>query len=228
MKTYLEAFEVQLLENQAETMRDRILIRILFHLGCRVTEAIGQAAEDIDLEQGLVTIQHLKTRLRLSCSNCGSALGRTHVYCPGCGSSIKDAVTKELEHRRQRVLPIDSETLRLLKEFIDSGGPVLRNGRHLIFGISRHRAWQIVTRCAGKAGLPKLTNPDTGKVHYISPHRLRDSFAVNAMKVNDTGDGLRMLQEHMGHASFNTTAKYRKISGQEHRNWYDSLWNKGK
>jgi integrase/recombinase XerD len=48
------------------------------------------------------------------------------------------------------------------------------------------------------------------------------------MKVNDTGDGLRMLQEHLGHASFNTTAKYRKISGQEHRNWYDSLWNKDK
>jgi integrase/recombinase XerD len=51
---------------------------------------------------------------------------------------------------------------------------------------------------------------------------------VNAVKTNDSGDGLRMLQEHLGHQSFNTTAKYRKVSGQEHRDWYDSLWNKGK
>jgi hypothetical protein len=37
-------------------------------------------------------------------------------------------------------------------------------------------------------------------------------------------DGLRLLQEHLGHASFNTTAKYRKIAGEEHRHWYDRLW----
>jgi integrase/recombinase XerD len=46
------------------------------------------------------------------------------------------------------------------------------------------------------------------------------------MKLNDSGDGLRLLQEHLGHASFNTTAKYRKIAGDEHRSWYDLLWNK--
>lgn len=36
---------------------------------------------------------------------------------------------------------------------------------------------------------------------------------------------IRLLQEHLGHASFNTTAKYRKIAGNEHRSWYDRLWN---
>ena len=45
-----------------------------------------------------------------------------------------------------------------------------------------------------------LINPETGKRHGISPHRLRDAFAVHAVKVNDSGDGLRMLQEHLGHA----------------------------
>ncbi len=51
---------------------------------------------------------------------------------------------------------------------------------------------------------------------------------MHAVKVNDTGDGLRMLQEHLGHASFNTTARYRKVSGNEHRDWYDKLWGKSK
>ena len=44
------------------------------------------------------------------------------------------------------------------------------------------------------------------------------------MKTDDSGDGLRLLQEHLGHASFNTTAKYRKIAGEEHRRGYDRLW----
>jgi integrase/recombinase XerD len=133
---------------------------------------------------------------------------------------------KEEEHRRQRVLPIDSQTLDMLKEYIERGGPVIQGGKRLIFGINRHRAWQIVKGCAEKAGLPKLVNPETGKVHNISPHKLRDCFAVHAMKLDDSGDGLRLLQEHLGHQNFNTTAKYRKVSGKEHRDWYHKLWDK--
>ena len=125
-------------------------------------------------------------------------------------------------------MPIDKVTLDLLKEFIGRGGPVLKNGKRLIFGINRHRAWQIVTKCAKRAGLPKLINPETGRVHNPSPHRLRDAFAVKAVKTNDSGDGLRLLQEHLGHQSFNTTAKYRKVAGEEHREWYDKLWQKDK
>jgi len=92
---------------------------------------------------------------------------------------------------------------------------VTRGGRRLIFGFNRHRAWQIVRECAEKAGLPRLVNPETGKVRNVSPHRLRDAFAVHAVKLNDTGDGLRLLQEYLGHQSFDTTAKYRKVAGNE-------------
>jgi len=133
---------------------------------------------------------------------------------------------KEQEHRRQRVLPVDSQTLDMLKEYVDRGGPVVKAGKTLIFGINRHRAWQIVKECAEKAGLPRLVNPETGRVHNVSPHKLRDAFAVHAVKLDDSGDGLRLLQEHLGHQSFNTTAKYRKVSGKEHQEWYHKLWNK--
>jgi integrase/recombinase XerD len=126
------------------------------------------------------------------------------------------------------VLPIDSDTLKLLKEYVQRGGPVVKEGKALIFGINRHRAWQIVKECAEKAGLPKLVNPETGKVHNVSPHKLRDGFAVMAVKLDDSGDGLRLLQEHLGHVSFNTTAKYRKVAGEEHRQWYQRLWSKRK
>jgi integrase/recombinase XerD len=120
---------------------------------------------------------------------------------------------------------MDIGALAMLKEYIERGGPVVRGGKKLIFGINRHRAWQIVKECAERAGLSKLVNTETGRVHNVSPHRLRDAFAVRAVKVNDTGDGLRMLQEHLGHASFNTTARYRKVSGKEHKDWYLKLWD---
>jgi integrase/recombinase XerD len=223
-KAYLEFDEIARLEKSTTNLRDRLLIRLLFHLGCRVSEALSIRAEDIDLNSGTIIIQHLKVRLRLLCPDCGSGLSRSHTFCPKCGIRVSDAVAKGLEHRRQRMLPIDSRTLTMLKEYIDRGGPIERNGKKFIFGINRHRAWQIVKECAEKAGLPKLVNPETGRVHNVSPHKLRDAFAVMAVKHNDTGDGLRMLQEHLGHQSFNTTAKYRKVSGKEHHDWYQKLW----
>jgi integrase/recombinase XerD len=225
-KAYPEPSEVESLEKHATNLRDRLLIRLLFHLGCRVSEGLALEVQDIDFNQGTVVIQHLKYRVKLSCPICGARLGATHVFCPKCGSKIEMSKAEEQLHRRQRVLPIDTETLRLLKEYVQRGGPVVKEGKTLIFGINRHRAWQIVKECAEKAGLPKLVNSESGKTHNISPHRLRDAFAVHAVKLDDSGDGLRLLQEHLGHRSFNTTARYRKISGTEHQEWYQKLWSK--
>lgn len=216
------------MEKAASCMRDRLLIRLLFHLGCRVSEALGLAVEDVDIAHGTVTIKHLKARLMLSCTACGHRLGRSHAFCPKCGSMIGEAQAEQQEHRRQRVLPIDDETLELLREYIRRGGPITKGSKLLILGINRHRAWQVTKECGEKAGLPKLINPETGEMHNVSPHKLRDAFAVMAMKHDDSGDGLRMLQEHLGHQSFNTTAKYRKIGGREHRAWYGRLWRKEK
>ncbi len=226
MKTYLEINEIEQLEKAASNLRYKLLIMLLFHLGCRITEALSLKVDDIDFSRALLAIKHLKVRVKLSCSNCGTRLGAAHLFCPKCGARIEKSQTEEQEHRRQRVLPIDRDTLKLLKEYVRRGGPVVKDGKTLVFGINRHRAWQIVKECAEKARLPKLVNPETGRVHNVSPHKLRDAFAVMAVKQNDSGDGLRMLQEHLGHASFNTTAKYRKVSGKEHHDWYQKLWKK--
>jgi integrase/recombinase XerD len=225
-KAYLEFGEVEKLEQAATNIRDKLLIRLLFYLGCRISEALAVTVEDTNFAQGTVTIEHLKSHIRLSCSQCSARLGKSHGFCPKCGAKVKEAVAKEQEHRRMRTLPIDSETLDLLREYVDRGGPISRGGKRLIFGINRHRAWQIVKECAERTGLPKLINPETGRVHNVSPHRLRDAFATHAIRIDDSGDGLRLLQEHLGHQSFNTTAKYRKVAGEELRDWYHRLWEK--
>jgi integrase/recombinase XerD len=227
-KAFLDLDEVARLEKAATNLRDRLLIRLLSHLGCRISEALGIKVEDIDLVNHTVTIQHLKARIQLCCPHCGARIGRSHTYCPKCGTKVEEAIAEEREHRRVRTLPIDGETIRMLKDYISRGGPVLRESNRLIFGITRHRSWQIVGECAEKAGLPTLINTETGRIHGVSPHRLRDAFAVHAVRINDSGDGLRLLQEHLGHRSITTTMQYRKVAGEELKTWYDKLWEGGK
>lgn len=223
-EAYLEVDDVKRLERAATCLRDRLLIRVLFHLGCRISEALNLEVKSIDFSEGALTIEHLKARIRLSCPQCRARLGKGHTFCPKCGARVEKAVAEERERRRMRTLPLDKETLELLRDYIRRGGPITRKGKQLVFGINRHRGWQIVKECADRAGAGKLVNPETGKLHNVSPHRLRDAFAVMAVQRDDSTDGIRMLQEQLGHVSIATTMRYRKVAGQELKQWYQKLW----
>jgi len=141
METYLETKAIDLIEEEARYARDRILIRILFHLGCRVSEALALTVDDIDLNKGLVIIIHLKTRARLFCPHCQARLARSHQFCPACGGKVKKAGKSETEHRRLRTLPVDSDTLEILKDYISHDGPV--------FSRSLVKLWLTVCRSRG-------------------------------------------------------------------------------
>jgi integrase/recombinase XerD len=225
-KTYLQPPDVESVEDQASSMRNKVLIRVLFRTGCRISEALGLTVDDVDFQDNTLTIQHLKTRLSLSCSECGSRLAKRHCFCPGCGKQVRDPLEKEQERRRVRTIPLDDDTLEMLRDYVRQGGPVARNGKLLLFGITRGRAWQVIKECADKAGLGKLVNPETGRMHHVSPHRLRDAFAVMAVQHDDSTDAIRMLQEQLGHANIGTTMRYRKVAGHELREWYQGLWRR--
>ena len=104
MKVYLEPYEVKQIEGQATCLRDRLLVRLLFRLGCRVSEAVALKVDDIDFTQRTVTIEHLKTRLRLFCPNCSARLGKAHAFCPKCSTRVEKVVTQERVHRRLETL----------------------------------------------------------------------------------------------------------------------------
>lgn len=222
MKTYLELSEVKLLEGAADRPRDRLLIKLLSRSGCRISEVLAMKVSDIDFEQKTITIFHLKRTIRFTCPVCTCRLANRHLFCPECGNRVSEVIKSQQERRRIRVLPVDDNILTFIRDYLKT--LPIQDNNTCLFTINRHRAWQIVRDCAGKAGLGPLLNPETGRMRGVSPHRLRDAFSVHAMKIDDSGDGLRLLQEHLGHQSFNTTAKYRKVAGEEHRTWYDGLW----
>jgi integrase/recombinase XerD len=90
VKAYLEPGEINRMEQAASNLRDRLLIHLLFHVGCRVSEALALKVEDVDFTRGTITIVHLKRRVKLSCS-CGVRLGLGHSFCPKCGAKVDEA-----------------------------------------------------------------------------------------------------------------------------------------
>ena len=91
MKSYLEPEEINRMEQAASNLRDRLLIHLLFHVGCRVSEALALKVEDVDFTRGTITIVHLKHRVKLSCPSCGAGLGISHSFCPKCGAKVDEA-----------------------------------------------------------------------------------------------------------------------------------------
>ncbi|MBI2917959.1 MAG: tyrosine-type recombinase/integrase [Chloroflexi bacterium] len=218
-RVYLEPEDIAAMEEVAPSQRDRLMLRLLFRLGCRVSELLGLGPHDFDLARGTITILHLKQRLSLRCPECNAQLGRAHRFCPGCGQPVAEVVRKEVERRRVRTLHLDGDTLAMVRGYLEAVGPQDR-----VFPIARNTAWRIVKNCAAKVGLHGLVNPETGRTRGVSPHRLRDAFAVHALKTDDSGEGMRFLQEWLGHSRYDTTARYRKVSGTELRQWHDRLW----
>ncbi len=222
-KTYLEPQDIEQLEEAATCLRDQLLIRLLFWSGCRISEALAiRVPEDIDVPTDTITIKHLKARVRLLCPYCDTRMSRTARFCPGCGKEVPKPIQHQQEAHRQRTIPLDTETMNLLTDFISRD-----HTKGLIFKICRNHAWKIIKDCAERAGLGKLVNPDTGEIRGISPHRLRDAFATMMVQRDDTTDSMRMLQEMLGHQSIATTLKYRKIAGGELQKWYQKTANRG-
>jgi integrase/recombinase XerD len=138
MKTYLDPHNVELMEKCAISVRDKLLIRLLFRLGCRVSEVLNLKVSDIDYERTTITVLHLKTRSKLMCPDCKASLARRHRFCPECGKEIGQIISNERQQRRIRILPVDENTLNLLREYVARNEPVSAGDTWPIFRVNRH------------------------------------------------------------------------------------------
>ena len=207
------------LEEQAELVerliaagknpRDMAFAALLARTGVRVSEAIQLRISDIDFQRGMLTIVHLKERLKLRCPHCGEILGKRHLYCPGCGNKVVKALREKVEQRRQRVIPVDHTTLGLIQEYLQWRSRFRYRGP-LVFPFSRQRGWQLVEklgRCIGIKGL--------------HPHSLRHLLATTWV---GRGLDVRKLQLLLGHVSVATTMEYVDSNFEQLRSEYNKLW----
>lgn len=205
----LEPTQLQSLIAAGTNPRDRAFIALLARGGVRISEAIQLKVNDIDFTNGTLTIVHLKERLKLKCPNCGELLGKRHVFCPGCGNKVSEAIREKVEKRRQRIIPVDRDTLRLLDEYLKWRRQFPYRGP-LLFPFSRQRGWQLVERIGRRAGIKGL-----------HPHSLRHLLATTwVAKGLDT----KKLQLLLGHASIATTMEYVDSNFEQLKSEYEKLW----
>jgi len=209
ISNYPEFEQIEKLINICSNPRDRAFIALLARTGCRISEVIELKTSDIDSKRGTLTIVHLKERLKLKCPNCGEILGKRHLFCPGCGNKVDQAIREKVQQRRQRIIPVDRNTLRLLDEYLQWRRQFPYRGP-LVFPFTRQRGWQLVERIGRRAGIVGL-----------HPHSLRHLLAT---RWADMGLDVKKLQILLGHADIGTTMGYVDTSFEQLRSEYDKLW----
>jgi len=163
-------------------LRDAALLEFLYGTGARVSEAIGCAVDDVDLTDGTV-------RLR--------GKGGRHRVVP-MGTYARSALSAYLTRARPALLAHRRTATR-------DTHTLFRNARGGV--LTRQGAWEVLRRCAARAGLP----PE------VSPHALRHSFATHLL---DGGADVRVVQELLGHASVTTTQIYTLVTVDRLREVY--------
>ena len=117
---------------------------------------------------------------------------------------------------KERVIPIHQKASDAVGRYLDTGRPLLLNGRpgHAAFlnqrgeRLTRQGFWLILKGHAKHAGI-------SGR---ITPHTLRHSFATHLLR---GGAPLRHVQELLGHASITTTQVYTHLTSEHVRSEYE-------
>ena len=195
--------------DQADFLRDKVILAFLADTGCRASELLRIKVENLDLESQVVLIPHLKRGIKKKCPDCGQSCGRSQPYCSKCGCELSYIVAEGIEERN-RLINIGAKTCELLREYVEDLKPT-----NNLIGLTRQRVWQVVRDAGTSIGLKGkvLLNPETGKKHGVHPHSFRDSLAVAWLTYAGTDAGKqKALQDHLGHKSFATTMRYHKLT----------------
>jgi integrase/recombinase XerD len=209
LKTVLTSKEITALIEAAPNLRDKVIISFLADTGCRISELLALTVDQIDFDQKMVLIPHLKAGIRKKCPQCGRSSGRRQNFCPRCGVDISQVVAEGNEERT-RLITVGPEVLNLCREYMEK-----RNGdTDRLISITRQMVYKIIRACAEKAGFhgQVILNPNTGRKHFVHPHSFRDSLAVDWLTMYGSAEGQKALQDQLGHKRFETTARYFKLT----------------
>ena len=134
------------------SLRDRALLEVLYGTGARISEAVGLAIDDIDLELGQVLLRGKGSKERIV----------------PVGSYAREALAAYLVRARPELVAPTTPTGAL---FLNS-----RGGR-----LSRQSAWAVLVKAAERAGVTKDVSPHTLR-HSFATHLLDGGADVRVVQ----------------------------------------------
>jgi len=196
LKGFMTPEQVEAMIDGCGTLRDRVLIRLLWRTGMRVSELVrpgkdrspvlGLRVSNILWDDNALIIRHAKRR-----------------------------------GNPPRRIDVDPGTLAMVKEYLDKRP----DKSEFVIPITRQMAYLVVRQAAERVGITEVGDPLVSQRRHPHPHHLRHSFATQSVKATkgNYADLIR-LQRHLGHASVSTTAGYLDIADEEQSEWYKKIW----
>jgi len=177
---YLSPEDIRKVIAHASSLRDRLILWLLWSTGCRLSEMLLLEVKDISWSDKVLVMWTLK---------------------------------RKGDNRTQRPVLVDEATLALIQEYMRAyhieEGPLIK--------IKKRRVRQIVLEVGTRAGISRVGNK------LFHPHHFRHSHAVAWVRANPTMEGLRKLQQRLGHASLSTTAHYLQFAFAEQQAEVDAV-----
>ena len=133
---------------------------------------------------------------------------------------VNYSIEKKRKANNKALLPIEHNTLLLLKEYIET-----KNIKEdeLIFKISRQRADKIFKKLCYKVGIERVGNSERNMPHI---HMLRHSFAILFAKAARTPNDMIELQHQLAHSRSDTTMFYLNFNPETSREQLNKMWKK--
>jgi len=178
LRGYLQPEEIERLTEVASNPRDRLLIRIPWRTGIRVSELIGIRIQDIDFDNRAIVIKVLKQRKR-------------------DGKAIE----------RRRVIPIDQGSLDMVRKYLEWRKRFPYKG-DLLFPITRQRVDQIYWKLGRRAGIKEIGDPAVSQHRKLHPHHLRHSFAIHCIKHGMSVERLQKILGHQSPTTTSVYLQY--------------------
>ncbi len=222
IKTSLTSVEIRKMIEATGSPRDRLIISFYADSGARVSEFLNLTVDQIDLDTREALIRHLKRGVKKKCPDCSRVAGAHTRYCSRCGADLTKVEAEGIEERR-RIIGLGQETVDLLRSH--TRGMI---GSDNIINLTRQQVYNIVRKAAEQAGLAGkiILNPETGKRHFVHPHDFRAALATDWLELaKDDVVKQKALQEHLGHAGFDTTMRYERLKPSRVKSVEDEVRN---
>ena len=193
--SYLPPEDVKKLRQNvpAPKLRNRLLIRLAYQTGMRVSEICNLRLRNINQDRREITVPAVSSKSDT----------RTVAY----KSTLENDLRRWIDGGLREAVPYAPESDYLF--------PTKQSEN-----ISRETVRTVVRQAADNANLNHdiYTDKAGNTRTKVSPHILRHSMAVNTLKAGTMN--VRELQDFLGHSDLETTEKYLKIASEDAVNSY--------